>query len=66
MREMFGIARIQTNLNKFTVKDKATVTDVLYVSFCCKKGRLKEETEIHVIFSGETELFNQKERMSTI
>ena len=65
MREMFGIARMQTNLNKFTVKDKATVTDVLYVLFCCKKGRIKEETEI-VIFSGETELFNQKERMSTI
>ena len=60
MREMFGIARIQTNLNKFTVKDKATVTDMLYVSFCCKKGRLKEETEIHVIFSGETELFDKK------
>ena len=56
MREMFGIARMQTNLNKFTVKDKATVTDNLR----------EKKKKNHVIFSGETELFNQKERMSTI
>ena len=28
-------------------KDKVTVKDVLHVSFCCKKGRMKKETKLN-------------------
>ena len=49
MRELFGIARMQTNLNslKEQVSHKVTVNDMLHVSFCCKNGRIKKETELN-------------------